>query len=150
MLLFAIAFCVASSASAEPRKQALYIEALGHGGVWGFGYEHGLGKRLGLGGVASFAMLGHQRMYTLTPYLIAFPLRHGSHALFADLGAQLVRLTTPSPVPEWKGMSENGIGAELSAGYEYRNHILLRIYGQLVAGKGGVSPWIGAAIGWEF
>ncbi|NVB76920.1 MAG: hypothetical protein HOV81_00865 [Kofleriaceae bacterium] len=136
------------AAKVEDRPNAIYVEALGKGGVWGVGYERHLAKWLGLGGVASFTMLDGQRMYSLTPYVLVYPLRSGSHGMFVDGGANLIRIDTPSPVPEWDGMSESGIGAELSAGYEYRGKLLFRFYVQAVAGKSGVAPWGGASIGW--
>ena len=93
-------------------------------------------------------MLDGQRMYSLTPYVLVYPLRSGSHGIFVDAGANLIRIDTPSPVPEWDGMTETGIGGEMSAGYEYRGRLLLRAYVQMVAGKSGVAPWGGASIGW--
>ncbi len=129
------------------RRHAIYLEALGKGGIWGLGYEHQLGKRLALGGVASFSMLGGQRIYSLSPYLLTYVTHGRVHGWFVDAGAQLVRIATPSPVPEWPGSIENGIGAEVSSGYEYRDHFLFRIYGQAVVGKHGLAPWLGMAIG---
>ncbi len=137
-----------AAARVEARPNAIYIEALGKGGVWGLGYERHLATWLGVGGVASFTMLDGQRMYSLTPYVLVYPARSGAHGLFVDGGANLIRIDTPSPVPEWDGMTESGIGAEMSAGYEYRGTLLLRLYVQAVAGKGGVAPWGGASIGW--
>lgn len=137
-----------ATAKAEARPNAIYVEGLGKGGVWGVGYERHLARWLGVGGVASFTMLDGQRMYSLTPYVLVYPARSGAHGLFVDGGANIVRIDTPSPVPEWDGMTESGIGGEVSAGYEYRGKLLFRIYAQMVAGKKGVSPWGGVSIGW--
>lgn len=132
----------------KPREHAIYVEALGKGGIWGLGYEHTLGRRFGVGAVGSFTMLSHQRVYSLTPYVLAYPVRGRHSAWFVDAGASLVRISTPSPVPEWNGTATNGIGGEVSTGYEYRNHFLFRVYSQLVAGKSGIAPWGGVSIGW--
>jgi hypothetical protein len=142
---------VRGSAMAEPRlerRNAIYVEALGKGGIWGLGYERRLGHKLGVGGVGSFTILDGDRLYSATPYVSVFPLRRGRHALFADAGIELVRIARPSPIPEWDDTHQNGIGAEMSAGYEYRGRLLLRLYGQAVGGKRGVAPWAGASIGW--
>ncbi|HSD91166.1 MAG TPA: hypothetical protein VLB44_26770, partial [Kofleriaceae bacterium] len=112
----------AQSAPVEkPRQHAIYVEGLGKGGVWGLGYEHRLGNRLGIGAVGSFTMLSHQRVYSLTPYVLAYPVRGKHHSWFADVGPTFVRIATPSPVPEWSGSATNGIGGEVSTGWEYRN-----------------------------
>jgi hypothetical protein len=132
----------------EARRNAIYAEAFGKGGIWGLGYERRLNHLIGVGGVGSFMILDGERLYSLTPYMSVFPLRRRGHALFADAGVQLVRISRPSPIPEWDDTHENGLGAEMSAGYEYRGRLLLRIYGQVVAGKRGFAPWTGASIGW--
>lgn len=139
----------AQSAPVEkPRSNAIYLEALGKGGIWGIGYERRLSRRLGLGAVGSFTMLSHERVYSVTPYVLVYPVRGKHHGWFADVGATFVRIATPSPVPEWSGSATNGIGGEISSGYEYRNHFLFRLYGQLVGGKSGLAPWGGVSIGW--
>jgi hypothetical protein len=140
---------VATAPAHEPtRDNAIYVELLGKGGIWGLGYERRVGRRIGVGGVGSFTILDGERLYSLTPYVSAFPLRRGAHALFVDAGVQLVRISRPSPIPEWDDTHENGIGAETSAGYEYRGRLLLRLYAQAVAGNMGLAPWAGASVGW--
>ncbi len=67
-------------------------------------------------------------------------------AWFVHLGPQVTRRTTVSPGPEWSGMTMTGFDAELSSGYEHRNHILLRAYVMRAAGEHGV-PWLGASLG---
>jgi len=57
-----------------------------------------------------------------------------------------VRRTTPSPVPEWDGMSTTRLGAELCAGYEYRRSVLFRAYAMASQGD-HLVPWLGVSLG---
>ncbi len=140
-----------SVAHASPeRPNALYAELLGKGGAWGIGYDHELSGRFAVGAVASFSPLDGQRLYTLSPYLGMTLVGRGHHHWFVDAGPQVERLVTPSPVPEWKGMTSTDFGAEMSSGYEYRDHFLFRIYGEAIAGARGVEPWVGISIGWTW
>lgn len=136
------------------RPNAVYLEALGKGGLWGVGYERALSKRFGVGAVVSYAVLdGSQQMYAAVPYLTLRLLGEGHHRWFADAGPELVYLRTPSPVMEWSGASSTGIGGQLSSGYEYRDHFLFRIYGEVVGGaqhNHHVEPWLGMSVGWTF
>jgi len=147
----ALAFVGVARANPEAdRPNAIYAEALGKGGAWGVGYDYQLTHRFALGAVVSFAPLDGQRLYTFAPYFAAYVLGGGHHHWFADAGPLLEYLQTPSPVPEWKGMSSYGIGGQLSTGYEYRDHFLFRIYGEVIDGHNGVKPWAGISIGWTF
>ena len=148
MVLLAALVATATDAIADERRHAVYVEVLGKGGAWGAGYDWAISPRLAIGTVASFAPLDGQRVYSLSPYLSVVPLGRGVHRWFIDVGPQLVHLSTPSPVPEWNGMSSSGIGAQASSGYERRGHVLLRFYGQVVAGRNGAAPWLGASLGW--
>lgn len=146
------------TAAAEPAlatkssipKHALYVELLGKGGTWGLGYTHQVHRRFAIGAVGSFTLLSDQRMLTFSPSVTAYPLGVRAHRLFVDAGPQLVHLTTPSPVPEWMGTSETGIGAQVSTGYEYRGAVFARLFVMGVAGKSGVAPWLGMDLGWAF
>ena len=142
---------ITTNARASPdRPNAIYAEALGKGGAWGIGYDYQLTHRFAVGAVASFSPLDGQKLYSFAPYVAAYLLGHGHHHWFVAGGPQLEYLVTPSPVPEWKGMTSTGIGAEISTGYEYRDHFLFRLYGELELGKNGYAPWAGMSIGWTF
>lgn len=141
------ALSVPSPSRAEPRH-VVYLEAFGKGGLWGLGYAFTLDRRLAVGAVASSHPLDGQRVTSLAPYVALYPLATRRHRWFIDAGPQLVRLSTPSPVPEWSGTVEHGIGGQLSTGYEYRRGVLLRAFAMVGAGKGGVAPWFGVDVGW--
>jgi hypothetical protein len=140
----------AAPAAAPPasHRHAVFVEALGKSGLWGLGYDYQLGRRFAVGGVASFYVLNGERVTSISPYAAAYPLGTGHHRLFVQLGPQLVRLSTPSPVPEWNGAASTGVGAELSSGWEYRDHVLVRLFGMATASRRGVQPWLGASLGW--
>jgi len=138
----------ATTTRTAPRRHAIYLEALGKGGVWGLGYALALRPRLAVGLVASFTALDGQHMTALAPSLTVYPLRTVRHRWFVDAGPQLVHLVTPSPVPEWSGTSSTGVGGQLSTGYEYRRGVLVRTFAMLVVGRGGVAPWLGVDLGW--
>ncbi len=140
----------AGDAAPTPRRHAVYLEVFGRGGLWGVGYDYQVNRWFGAGATASFSVLDNQRVAALSPYLALYPLGHGHHRAFLHLGPQLFHVATPSPVPEWNGTSSNGVGAALSAGYEYRNHVLVRVYAMGEAGRGGTAPWLGASLGWTF
>jgi len=136
-----------AATTAAPRH-AVYLEAFGKGGLWGLGYAYALRPQLAVGGVASLTWLDGQRIASLSPSLTWYPLATTHHRWFVDGGPQLVRLSTPSPVPEWSGTAANGLGVQLATGYEYRHGVLVRVFAMAVAGQGGLAPWFGADVGW--
>jgi hypothetical protein len=113
-------------------------------------YSHQVHRRFAVGAVGSFTMLSDQRMLTFSPSVTAYPFGVLRHRLFVDAGPQLVHLSTPSPVPEWMGTSETGLGGQVSTGYEYRGAMFARLFVMGVAGKSGVAPWLGMDLGWAF
>jgi hypothetical protein len=164
----AVALCAlvlalaASAASAQElslelrrRPHTIYGELLGKGGLWGVGYDYRFGGfaggRFGLGGTLSAVVLEGQRVYTVSPYVAFALVERGRHGWFASAGPQLVRVVTPSPVPEWDGTSSTGVGAQLSSGWEYRGRrLVVRSYLMATLGKGGFAPWLGVDLGWRF
>jgi len=144
------------STSSAPRadpvrdhRTAVYVEAFGAGGLWGVGVDHRIHSRWALGAVGGGGSSEDQSYLSLTPYAAVDVLRSrsGHHAWLVDAGAQLAHVWNESPVPEWDGTSQTGVGGMLSSGYEYRNRILFRVFAQTVFGKGGIAPWLGADIG---
>ncbi|MBL8624319.1 MAG: hypothetical protein JNK64_23635 [Myxococcales bacterium] len=137
-------------ASAPRRaRHAIYVEALGRaGGVAGLGYGYQISRRLGVGAVGSINLLDGQRLYSLSPFVTLYPVGGARHRWFVEAGPHLARLVTPSPVPEWDGTSSNGIGGQLTTGYEYRRHVLTRVFAMVEVGRGGVAPWFGVDLGW--
>lgn len=143
--VMALLLCV-RSAAAEPRH-TVSIEALGKGGLWGLDYEYSLKHRFAVGAVGSYYMLSGDHYLTFSPYLMAYPARGERFGWFAQLGPQLIRHTTPSPVPEWQGMTTTAFAGELSSGIEYRNRLVVRVYAELSVGEHAI-PWLGASVGW--
>lgn len=137
-----------SAPIATAPRHAVYVELLGKGGLWGAGYDFAITRRFAVGGVASYYVLGGDRYLTLAPYLAAAPVIRGPHRWFVHLGPQIVRRSTPSPVPEWDGMSSTAVGAELSSGYEYRRGVLVRIYALAEVGD-RFTPGVGISLGWS-
>jgi hypothetical protein len=159
------AMCVAAtrSAYAEPERtspeapvatttsrHSIYVEGLGKGGLWGLGYGYQFSKRWAIGAVVSAWMLDGQRVYTASPFVTLYPLGTRRHRLFVDAGPQVVRVSTPSPVPEWMGTSSTGVGGQVSLGYERRGPLLVRVFAMGVAGEKGIAPWIGVDMGASF
>ena len=141
----------AASLSAPPDgAHALYLELLGKGGLLGVGYDYRFWGPLALGATASAQIVGGQRVLAISPYLAAYPLAAGHHSLFVQAGPQIMHWSVRSPGPEWSGASSLRLGGELSSGYEYRAQWLLRVYGIVSVGKGGVAPWLGFNVGWTF
>lgn len=139
----------ASPVAREPdRPHTIYVELLGKGGLWGFGYDYELAPRLRAGAVASLSLLDGEMLTSITPYAAVSVVQRGHHAWYVDTGANIEHLSAPSPVPEWKGTSSTGIGLELSTGYEYRDHLVFRVFGMATLGRGGIAPWLGASVGW--
>jgi hypothetical protein len=151
VLVAAAALCAPRAASADPTptRHAAYLELLGKGSLWGAGYDYQPSRWFAFGAVGSFFVVRGERVTSFSPYVGAYPLGHDRHRLFVQGGPLLVHKQTPSPVPEWPGDSDTGLAAELSAGYEYRNGFLLRGFGMVSAGKGGVYPRVGLSLGWS-
>lgn len=133
----------------DARSPHLFLLELGgKGGAYGVGYERAITARLALGVVGSFAVLRDQQLTTISPYLHATLLGGRRHALFGELGAVLVHSRIPSPVPDWDGISDTGGGGVATLGYERAGrHLAFRAYGAVMAGEGGVAPWLGFAVG---
>lgn len=131
---------------ARAGDHAIYLDVLGKAGLWGIGYDwrH---RWFAIGAAASYYSFDGDRILTLAPYVAAYPLGSGRHRGFVQLGPTVSRRTTPSPVPQWDGMTTTELDGALSAGYEYRNHILFRAYGMAIKGD-HLLPWLGASIGW--
>lgn len=150
LLLAVISGALTSAAIADPRRHAVYFEALGKGGLWGLGYDYLLSERFAAGATASFYFLDDQRIASLSPYLNFYPGSIGSGRWMIQAGPQFVHQSTLSPVPEWTGISSGKLGVQLGTGYEYRSRLLFRAYAMMTAGSGGVAPWLGFSLGWTF
>lgn len=146
----ALLVLLVSHTSSAERRNDLYFEVLGKGGLWGLGYVRHIAPRVQLGAVGSGVSLEGERAVTFNPYLGFYIVHHGRSAWFADLGAQFAHVWSVSPVPEWSGSSDSGVGGFLSTGYEFRSRVIVRVFVHGVAGKGGVLPWLGAGVGWAF
>ena len=155
VLLVTCWLATTASASAEPdlhvaqgpAPHAIYVDVLGKAGLWGLGYDWQARPRFAIGGAASYYSFDGDHITTLAPYVAGYPIDRGHHRGFVQLGPTLTRRTTPSPVPEWRGMTTSRVGAELSAGYEYRHGFLFRAYAMASQGD-HLVPWLGASIGW--
>lgn len=134
-------------ATSDAAPHAIYVDVLGKTGLWGLGYDWQFWRRFAIGATASYTSFDGDHITQLVPYVAAYPLERGHHRGFVQLGPDLVRRTTPSPVPEWSGMTTSRVGAELCAGYEYRNGVLLRAYAMASQGD-HLVPWLGASFGW--
>ena len=146
----ALTIVAARSASAEPSgENFVYAELGGKGGLYGVGFERSITSRLALGIAGSYLVLRDQTIATLAPYVHGTIKRGVRNALFAEVGAAIVHSKIPSPVDDWDGMSDTGGGGFASLGWEHtlHRHVELRLAGSVVAGEGGVVPWIGFAIG---
>lgn len=140
--------CAASTARAEPARHAAYIDVLGKAGLWGLGYDYELAPRFAVGAVGSYYVLGGDHYTAFAPYATVYPVGTGHLRALVQLGPQFVRHVTPSPVPEWMGMTSQHGGAALCAGVEYRHGVLVRLYGMLSIGE-HVAPWLGVSVGWS-
>lgn len=149
MTSIALVLLACRTAGAE-RKNGVYLEAFGKGGLWGLGYDRRIVRRVSIGVVGSGYSSEGQRYATLAPYLGFYLARHGRSAWFADAGAQLTKVWADSPVPEWPGETWNGAAAMVSSGYEFRGPIIVRVFVHGVFGKGGALPWVGFGLGWAF
>jgi hypothetical protein len=141
---------VSATASPEPppSRHLFYGELFGKGGLYGVGYELAITPRLAIGAAGSFAVVRDQQLLTIAPYVHATLIRGRRDALFTELGPMLVHSHIPSPVDDWDGMSDTGGGGFVSLGWERAwRHLVVRTSGSVVAGEGGVSPWLGFAIG---
>ena len=137
----------ATESSPDPGAHAIYVDLLGRAGLWGVGYDYRPRRWLAVGAAASYYAFDGDRFTIVAPYASLYPLVRGPHAAFVQLGPSFIRRTTPSPVPEWNGMTASQIGAELCAGYEYRRGFLLRVYAMAAQGD-HLVPWLGLSIGW--
>ena len=137
-----------SSAPAADPTQLVYVEVLGKAGAYGVGYEHVIAPRIALGVEGSYTRLRGQDLAAAVPYVHVTPLRRGANALFGELGVALGYSKLESAVPRWMGSTSSSIGGVAAVGYERSwKHVVLRGAVSLLAGKGGMAPWAGLAIG---
>jgi hypothetical protein len=150
-IVVALVVVYPQAASADESKNLVYGEVLGKAGLYGVGYEHALTGRLSLGAAASYAMINDQQVATIAPYLHVRILGSHRHRFFGEIGAVVARSHLPSPVMGWDGMTDSGVGAFTSLGWERRTqHLVLRVSASLVVGTGGIAPMLGFMIGVPF
>lgn len=157
VLLFGAAFLSGATAghaaqvgAIEPHH-AVYLEALGKGGLWGVGYDRLLADRAALGITGSLYFLDGQRIATLSPYFTHYFRGETRGRWMLQAGPQLIQQSTATAqIPEWSGTSSTRLQAQLGVGWEHRSSTLLRLYGMVAAGNKGVAPWMGASVGWVF
>ena len=147
VVVLVLAFVAIARPAHAERRHDVTIEALGKGGLWGLGYDYHFRHRFAVGSVGSYYQLSGDRYLTFSPYVMAYPVRGERFGWFAQLGPQLIHHSTPSPVPEWQGMSTTTFAGQLSSGIEFRDRIIVRAYAMMSVGE-HVVPWIGASIGW--
>jgi len=139
---------IASRPAESPPHNLVYVELLGKGGPYGVGFERSITPRVALGVVASYAVVRDRQLATAAPYLHATVVRSRHHALFGEIGAMLVHSRIPSPVPEWDGSSDTGLGGIAAAGWELSGRrLVLRSYAGAVVGEGGFGLCMGVALG---
>lgn len=139
-----------STADAPPSRHLFYVEALGKGGLYGVGYEYSAKPWLGLGGALSYSNIRDEQVFTASPYVHLTALQGKRHALFGELGAIIAHSRVPSPVMNWDGMSDSGVGGFATVGWEYRRgHLVLRTSGGVAVGEGGAAPMLGFSIGFR-
>jgi len=132
----------------EASSLVVYAELLGKGGPWGVGVEGWISRRIGVGAVASVAVLRQQQLYTFAPYVHVTLARGRHNGVFGELGAVLVHSRVPSPVPSWNGTSDTGGGGIATVGWEWMGRIVVvRAYLAIEVGEGGVAPWTGFVLG---
>lgn len=148
-LLAGVALALCATRAHADDEHLVVAEVLGKAGLYGVGYEYTLAPRLSVGAVASFAAVRGQQLWSASPYLHVTVLGT-QHRLFGELGAAVVHSRIASPVDDWDGMTGSGVGGVLAAGYErVAERFVLRAYGAVHAGRGGVAPWLGLAIGYR-
>jgi hypothetical protein len=135
---------------ASDRPHALYLELFGRGGLYSVGYDLQLRDWLGVGGAVAWYQLDDERVLSLAPQVNFYPRWRGRHRWLVQTGASLMRTSVRSPVPEWDGVAQTGVGGLAASGYEYRGRMLVRGVLGAAAGRGGVEPWAGVSLGVAF
>lgn len=138
------------SGSGSESESGAYVELMGRGGAYGVGVEHQW-RRVGVGVVASFLVVDEEQVTVVSPYLHVVLGAWGPHGWFAQIGPALTHVSIRSPVEEWDGVSDTGLGGVASSGYQWSgDRLFLRGSLSLAFGAGGVAPWGGGAIGVRF
>jgi hypothetical protein len=132
------------------RPHAVHVEFFGRGGLYSLGYDYQLRPWLAVGAAAAWYQLDGERVLSITPQANVYPWWRERHRWLVQGGPSLVRTSIVSPVPEWDGIAETGLGAIVASGYEYRGRVLVRTVLGAAAGKGGVEPWAGVTLGVTF
>lgn len=133
---------------AAPSRHLIYAELLGKAGAYGIGYEYTLMPWLSFGAAASYVVLGGQRIATAAPYVHVPLLGKHRDRMYSELGAIVTHSQIPSPVTDWKGLTNTGTAGFVSLGYEHaRKHVVVRASGSIVAGFSGVQPMVGLSFG---
>lgn len=136
--------------AARERPHAVYLELFGRGGLYSVGYDLQLRDWVGVGGAVGWYQLDGERVLSLAPHLNFYPRWRGRHRWLVQGGASLMRTSVMSPVPEWDGVAQMGVGGLAATGYEYRGRMLVRSVVGVAAGRGGVQPWVGVSLGIAF
>jgi hypothetical protein len=143
--LLIVAMLAATAATARADSPHLfYAELLGKNGVYGLGYEYAVTPRVSFGASGSFVVLRGEELDTAAGYAhVAI-----AHRAFVELGPLVARHHVRSPVMDWAGTSATGLGVFAALGYQRDwRRFVVRGSVSAEAGKNGVEPTVGLAIG---
>ena len=133
--------------AAEDRRHVVVAEAFGKLGLYSLGYEIQLHRWVSAGAAGAFWIASGRRVFASSAYLGTGGALAGPHRWFVQLGPELVHEREPA-VGSFDGLSDTGLGGQLTAGYEYRrDRYLIRGHAVLTFGSGGLVPWAGVSVG---
>ena len=134
------------------RPNAVYVELLGRGFIYGVGYDHTLFKWLGLGGSFSYFKLGEVSTVFINPYANFYPVGGQRNSLLMQLGTSFAYFGHRHDffMPVWDQDEGFDFSASIGIGYEYRRAFLFRVMLYGLFSEEGIYPWLGFTFGGAF
>ncbi len=134
------------------RPNAVFVELLGKGFIYGVGYDHAIFKWLGVGGSFSYFKLGDVSTVFFNPYTNFYPVGGQRSSLLMQLGASFAYFGHRHDY--FLGVWDEDEGFDFSGtfgiGYEYRRAFLFRVMLYGLFSEEGVYPWLGLTFGGAF
>ena len=130
------------------QRVAIYADLLGKCFLWGIGIDVNIVRFFGIGTAFSYYKLGDWTAGIVAPYVQFYPVGGLRSSLVIQAGANIIW----GPNGDWwiwQGTSTYVVG-QVSIGYEYRNHFLVRPMLTAFFNQYGFAVWPGVSLGGAF
>lgn len=132
------------------QRVAIYAELLGKTFLWGVGCDVNITSWLGIGASFSYYRIVDWQLGLVAPYLSFYPVGNQKHSLLIQAGPEIA-FASEGGFWIWDDYKDSSyVYGQVSVGYEYRNHFLVRPALSFFFNQYGFIPWVGVSLGGAF